>query len=83
MKVIGHSKAVTGTQEHNRPIVVAKSISLGMRKQSDIPIALVRSRDGKSSNVLINRELLSWLGYVVSPSQTHILTPEMEKVKII
>lgn len=83
MKVIGHSKAVTGTQEHNRPIVVAKSISLGMRKQSDIPIAIVRSRDGKSSNVLINRELLSWLGYVVSPSQTHILTPEMEKVKII
>ena len=83
MKVIGHSKAVTGTQEHNRPIVVAKSISLGVRKQYDIPIALVRSRDGKSSNVLINRELLSWLGYVVSPSQTHILTPEMEKVKII
>lgn len=83
MKVIGHSKAVTGTQEHNRPIVVAKSISLGVRKQFDIPIAIVRSRDGKSSNVLINRELLSWLGYVVSPSQTHILTPEMEKVKII
>ena len=83
MKVIGHSKAVTGTQEHNRPIVVAKSISLGMRKQYDIPIAIVRSRDGKSSNVLINRELLSWLSYVVSPSQTHILTPEMEKVKII
>lgn len=83
MKVIGHSKAVTGTQEHNRPIVVAKSISLGMRKQFDIPIAIVRSRDGKSSNVLINRELLSWLSYVVSPSQTHILTPEMEKVKII
>ena len=83
MKVIGHSKAVTGTQEHNRPIVVAKSISLGIRKQYDIPIAIVRSRDGKSSNVLINRELLSWLGYVVSPSQTHILTPEMEKVKII
>ena len=83
MNVIGHSKAVTGTQEHNRPIVVAKSISLGMRKQYDIPIAIVRSRDGKSSNVLINRELLSWLGYVVSPSQTHILTPEMEKVKII
>lgn len=83
MKVIGHSKAVTGTQEHNRPIVVAKSISLGMRKQYDIPVAIVRSRDGKSSNVLINRELLSWLGYVVSPSQTHILTPEMEKVKII
>ena len=83
MKVIGHSKAVTGTQEHNRPIVVAKSISLGMRRQYDIPIAIVRSRDGKSSNVLINRELLSWLGYVVSPSQTHILTPEMEKVKII
>lgn len=83
MKVIGHSKAVTGTQEHNRPIVVAKCVSLGMRKQYDIPIAIVRSRDGKSSNVLINRELLSWLGYVVSPSQTHILTPEMEKVKII
>lgn len=83
LDIVGYSKAITGTQQHNRPIVHMYNIKLGMRQMNDVPIALVENRDGKSSNVLINRELLSWLGYVVSPSQTHILTPEMEKVKII
>ena len=45
-------------------------------------MAIVKSRD-KSTNVLLNRETLSDLGYVVSSRQTHILTPEMEKIKIV
>jgi len=43
----------------------------------------VENRDGKSSNVLLNREIMSWFGYIVSPYQTHILTQEMDKLKII
>ena len=82
-KVYGHSKAVTGSQKHNRPIIHIPFIKLGMRTLKDVPMALVENRDGKSSNVLLNREMMSWLGYIVSPYQTHILTQEMDKLKII
>lgn len=82
-KIYGYSKAVTGHEKHNRPIIHVKELKLGLRKLYDIPMALVENRDGKSSNVLINREVMSWLGYLVSPYQTHILTEEMDKLKII
>ena len=82
-KVVGHSNAVTGHEKHNRPIIHIKHLKLGLRELYDIPMALVENRDGKSSNVLINREVMSWLGYLVSPYQTHILTQEIDKLKII
>jgi RimK family alpha-L-glutamate ligase len=82
-KIFGYSEAVTGSQKHNRPIIHIKSLKLGLRVLYDIPMALVENRKGKSSNVLLNREVMSWLGYLVSPYQTHILTQEMDKLKII
>lgn len=82
-KIAGYSKAKTGNAEvANRPIIIVPSIKLGLRQTNDIKLAIVKSRN-KSSNALINRELLSYMGYVVSPRQTHILTPEMEKIKIV
>ena len=80
--VIGHSKATTGTQTHSRLMIRIPSLKLGLRQVNDLEMAIVESRD-KSTNVLINRETLSNLGYVVSSRQTHILTPEMEKIKIV
>lgn len=81
--VVEHSRAKTGEEEiANRPIIIVPSIRLGLRQTNDAKIAIVKSRQ-KSSNVLINRDLLSNMGYVVSPRQTHILTPEMEKIKIV
>ena len=82
-KVYGHSNAVTGNEKHSRPIIHIKELTLGLRKLYDVPMALVESRSTKSSNVLLNRDLLSWLGYIVSPYQTHILTQEIDKLKII
>ena len=82
-KVFGYSNAVTGSQTHKRPIIHIKSIKLGQRILSDVPMALVENRDKKSTNVLLNRELLTWFGYIVSPYQTHILTQEIDKLKII
>lgn len=82
-KIYGHSNAITGSQKHNRPIIHIESIKLGQRILKDVPMALVENRDGKSTNVLLNREMLSWFGYVVSPYQTHILTQEIDKLKII
>lgn len=82
-KIFGYSNAVTGTQKNKRPIIHLKSIKLGLRKLNDVPMALVENRDGKSSNVLLNREMMSWFGYIISSYQTHILTQEIDKLKII
>lgn len=82
LDVVDESNAVTGDQKHIRPIVNVKEITLGQRKVKNVPMALVERRE-KSTNMLLNRECLSWLGYVVSPSVTHILTEEMEKIKIV
>ncbi len=80
--IIDRSKAKTGEQEHDRPIIKIPSLRLGLRQVNNLKMAIVKSRD-KSTNVLLNRETLSDLGYVVSSRQTHILTPEMEKIKIV
>lgn len=79
---IGESKAITGSEHHTRPIVKAKSLRLGQRLVDDCEVALVESRD-KTTNALLNREILSYLGYAIDPNKTHILTTEMEKVKIV
>lgn len=81
--IIGYSQARTGEKEEaNRPIIEISALKLGLRCAKKVKMAIVKQRD-KSSNVLINRDLLSGLGYVVSSRQTHILTPEMEKIKIV
>ena len=81
--IIGHSVAKTGNEEeHDRIMIKIPSLRLGLRQVNDLEMAIVKSRD-KSTNVLLNRKTLSDLGYVVSSRQTHILTPEMEKIKIV
>lgn len=82
-KKIGESASVTGTQVHNRPIISIPGLTLGLRKLINVPISIVESRDRKTTNCLLNRETLSLLGYVIHPNKTHILTQEMEKVKIL
>ena len=77
-----YSHAKTGEQEHNRPIITIPELTLGLRKVKNLDMAIVKGRE-KSTNALINRDALSKLGYVVHPNSTHILTKEMEKVKII
>lgn len=81
--VIDYSQARTGEKEEaNRPIIEISALKLGLRCAKKVKMAIVKQRD-KSSNVLLNRDILSDLGYVVSSRQTHILTPEMEKIKIV
>jgi glutathione synthase/RimK-type ligase-like ATP-grasp enzyme len=82
MEVTGKMTAITGSVKNERNIVLAPLVRIGLRQMSNVPIALVESRE-KSTNVLVNRDLLSRLGYVVVSDETHILTPEMEKVNIV
>lgn len=76
-------KAIAGEQIYERPTIIIPELILGVRKIQNIPMAVVKNRDNKKTNILLNRDVLSKLGYVVHPNNSHILTPEMEKVKII
>lgn len=81
--IIRYMNAIAGEMTYKRPVIKIKEIQLGLRRVDNVEIAIVKHRDNKTTNMLINRDILSKLGYTVHPSQSHILTPEMEKVKLI
>ena len=82
-EVIDHSNAIAGEETYKRPIIIIPEITCGLRKLKNVPVALVKSRDNKTTNMLLNRDAMSKFGYVINPNTAHILTEEMEKVKII
>ena len=81
--IVGESIAKAGEEQYKRPMIVVPQITLGSRKLNNVHIAIVESRANKTTNLLLNRDAMSKLGYVVHPNNAHILTKEMEKVKII
>lgn len=83
LEKIGQSNAIAGKQKYERPIVVVPELTVGLRKVKNVPVSIVEDRNEKSTNVLLNRDVMSKLGYVINPNTAHILTKEMEKVKII
>ena len=85
-EITDYSNAMTGDGEEKktakRPMILVPRIKLGLRLLNNVRMSIIKARE-KTTNVLLNRNILSELGYVVSPSKTHILTPEMEKIKIV
>ena len=59
LEKIGKSLAKAGEETYERPIVVVPQIILGLRKLNNVPIALVKSRDNKMTNLLLNRDTMS------------------------
>ena len=82
-EVIDHSNARAGDEVYKRPIIIVPEVTCGLRKLKNVPVSLVKSREKKTTNMLLNRDAMSKLGYVINPNNAHILTEEMEKVKII
>ncbi len=76
-------KAKAGEETYERPTIIVPELRLGLRKVKNVRLAIVKSRENKTTNVLLNRDVLARLGYVVNPSTAHILTPEMQKVNIV
>ena len=76
-------KAKAGEETYERPTIIVPEIRLGLRKVKDVRLAIVKSRENKTTNVLLNRDILSRLGYVINPSTAHILTTEMQRVNIV
>lgn len=76
-------KAKAGEETYERPTIIIPELKCGLRKVKNARIAIVKSRENKTTNLLLNRDILSRLGYMVHPSTAHILTPEMQKVNIV
>ena len=76
-------KAKAGDETYERATIIVPELKCGFRKVQNARIAIVKSRENKTTNLLLNRDTLSKLGYVVSPGVAHILTPEIQKVAII
>lgn len=83
LKKEGEIKILAGDAHYTRPYGIIKSLKMGLRVTKNIKLAVVKSRENKKTNILLNRDTISKLGYVVHPSETHLLTPEIEKVKIV
>lgn len=80
---VGEVKVKAGYEKYDRPYINIPELTLGQRKLKNVLIGIVEHRDNKSTNLLLNTDILSKLGYVIHPTDTHILTHEIEKVKIL
>lgn len=68
----GLSKAIVGQVTEERPTVIIDKIKIGSRQLLDIEFALVDNRS-KSTDVLLNRDVLSKLAYNINPGKKHTL----------
>ena len=73
----GQSNAIVGQVTEPRQTVIIPCIQLGTRKLLDVEFALVDNRK-KKQKVLLNRDLMSKLGYVINPSKEHALDDEFK-----
>ena len=75
-------KAYAGDEIYERPVIKIPELTLGLRKIKNALLAVVKDRESKTTNMLLNRDVIGQLGYVVHPSNAHILTPEIQKITI-
>ena len=81
-KKVGESKPMVGDKEYTRALIIVPEITVGKRKLRNVKMGVVRQRN-KGTNALLNRDVLSRMGYIVNPSITHLLTEKIQKVKIL
>ena len=69
-----HGKSITivGQVTEERITVILPELKIGTRKLKNVEFALVDNRN-KSTRVLLNRDVLSKLGYVINPAEKHTL----------
>ena len=76
-------RAKAGEETYERPTIIIPELTCGLRKVRNVRLAVVKSRANKSTNLLLNRETIGMLGYVVHPTNAHILTIEIQRVQIV
>lgn len=71
----GQSKAIVGQITEPRTTVIIPCIQIGSRKLLDVEFALVDNRK-KKQKVLLNRDIMSKMAYMINPSKEHSLEDE-------
>lgn len=72
----GESHAIVGQTTEKRTTVTIPCIQIGSRKLLNVDFALVDNRN-KKQKVLINRDVMSKMGYLINPSKKHILDDDL------
>lgn len=75
-KKTGESHAIVGQVTETRITVNIPCIQIGSRKLLDVDFALVDNRK-KKQKVLINRDVMTRMGYLINPSKKHILEDDL------
>lgn len=73
----GSSNPTVGQVKEERITVTIPMIQIGTRRLIDVEFALVDNRK-KSTPVLLNRNVMSKMGYVINPSRKFILEDDVE-----
>lgn len=76
------SKAIVGQSTEERTVVSIPCIQIGTRKLLDAQFALVDNRN-KKQKVLLNRDLMSKLAYIINPSKKHLLEDEFSELRVV
>ena len=71
----GQSKAIVGQVTEPRTTVIIPCIQIGSRKLLDVEFALVDNRK-KKQKVLLNRDVMSKMAYMINPAKEHSLEDE-------
>ena len=74
-KRAGVSKPIVGQVREERITVKIPCIQIGTRKLLNVDFALVDNRD-KSTPVLLNRDIMAKLGYMINPAAKHTFEDE-------
>ena len=72
---VGTSTPMVGQTREERITVKVPCIQIGTRKLLDVEFALVDNRD-KSTPVLLNRDIMSKLAYMINPAAKHTFEDE-------
>lgn len=72
----GQSNAIVGQVTEPRNTVLVPEIQIGSRKMLDAEFSLVDNRK-KKQKILMNRDLLSKMGYMIDPGRKHVLDDDL------
>lgn len=75
-KLEGESNAIVGQVTEDRPTVLIPCIRIGSRKLLNVECALVDNRN-KKQKVLINRDIMSKMAYLINPAKKHVLDDDL------
>ena len=75
-KLEGESNAIVGQTVEDRPTVLIPCLRIGSRKLLDVEFALVDNRK-KKQKILINRDVMSKMAYLINPAKKHILDDDL------